>query len=507
MRELGLAGLVAIVFGLGSYYATRDFGAFSLLNLGAGALALLLALAGGARRLRFVGGPHARPVLLRGLAWIAVAVVLAVGIERAAQRSGAHFDWTFEQSFALSEGMTAKLAELAAPVTATLYYHPDDPRVRRSRLLLDAIARESGDRFLARKRILDDEPEDADLFGVGSSNTVVLESEGRWETVPRPSEGTLFEGLHRLHRTEQGKVVILRGEGQGDPNRSDAVGFGGLAAALDTEGYRVETKMSAALDQIGDDVDTVISLAPVRSLLPSAVDALRRFLERGGSLVALLEPGRETGIEEILAEYGIVAGDGVVVDPASGPVTETGAEGLNVIAFTYEVEPVTRGLDPNRVTYFPGVRPLELRKPQVDDRVRQLVLSSHRAWASDDLGWLDRRSGRPERASETTGYQILAASGQYARDGVETRIVAFGDSDFASNRNLRAVFNLDLVLNAVHWASDREPAITLRPKVRQTIQFPMPVNSSVRALYGVGLLLPELLLIAGGIAWLRRRAA
>jgi hypothetical protein len=358
-----------------------------------------------------------------------------------------------------------------------------------------------------RARELDDEPEDADRFAVGSSNTVVLELAERWETIPRPGEGTLFEGLHRIDRRQQGKIVILRGEGQGDPSRGDPVGFGGLAAALDAEGYRVETRMSSAVGEFAEDVDVVLSLAPQRPLLPRALDALRRFLARGGSLVALLEPGRQTGIEALLAEYGIRAGDGVVVDPASGPVADAGAEGLDVIAFNYEVEPVTRGLDPNRVTFFPGIRPLELRKPEAGDRVKQLVLSSHRAWVSDELGWLERRSGRPERAGEAAGYQVLVASGLYRREGGEARIVAFGDSDFASNRNLRAVFNLDLALNAVHWASDREPAITLRPKVRQTIQFPVPLSSSVRALYGVGLLLPELLLIAGGITWLRRRAA
>jgi hypothetical protein len=507
MRELGLAGLVAIVFGLGSYYATRDFGTFSMLNLGAGALALLVSLAVGARRLRFVGGAHSRPVIFRGLVWIAAALVLGVAIERGARASGARFDWTFEQSFTLSDGTRAKLADLSQPVTATLYFHPDDPRVRRTRLLLDALARESSDRFVWRARELDDEPEDADRFAVGSSNTVVLELAERWETIPRPGEGTLFEGLHRIDRRQQGKIVILRGEGQGDPSRGDPVGFGGLAAALDTEGYRVETRMSSAVGEFAEDVDVVLSLAPQRPLLPRALDALRRFLARGGSLVALLEPGRQTGIEALLAEYGIRAGDGVVVDPASGPVADAGAEGLDVIAFNYEVEPVTRGLDPNRVTFFPGIRPLELRKPEAGDRVKQLVLSSHRAWVSDELGWLERRSGRPERAGEAAGYQVLVASGLYRREGGEARIVAFGDSDFASNRNLRAVFNLDLALNAVHWASDREPAITLRPKVRQTIQFPVPLSSSVRALYGVGLLLPELLLIAGGITWLRRRAA
>ncbi|MGI9590797.1 MAG: Gldg family protein [Myxococcota bacterium] len=507
MRELGLAGLVAIVFGLGSYYATREVGAFSLLNLGAGSLALLVALAIGARRLRFAGGPHVRPVLLRGVAWIVGAVVLGVALERGADASGARFDWTFEQSFALSQGTRDKLASLSKPVTAILFYHPDDPRVRRTRLLLEELARASQDRFAWRARVLDDEPTDADRFGVGSSNTVVLQQGERFETISRPREGTLFEGLHRVDRSERGTVVILRGEGQGDPNRGDPAGFGGVAAALDTEGYRVETRMSSAIDEIGDDVDLVLSLAPERALLPGAIDALRRYLARGGSLVALLEPGRETGIEALLAEYGIEAGDGVVVDPASGPVTDSSVPGLNVIAFNYEAEPITRGLDPNRVSYFPGVRPLRLRKPQAGDRLRQLVLSSHRAWVSGDLGWLDRRSGRPERADEETGYQILAASGRYPRENGETRIVAFGDADFASNENLRAVFNLDLALNAAHWASERETAITLRPKVRDTIQFPLPVNDSVRALYGVGVLLPELLLIAGGIAWLRRRSA
>jgi len=63
------------------------------------------------------------------------------------------------------------------------------------------------------------------------------------------------------------------------------------------------------------------------------------------------------------------------------------------------------------------------------------------------------------------------------------------------------------VLNAVHWAAEQEPAITQRPKIRQTVQFPVPINNSARALYGVGLLLPELLLIVGGIVWLRRRSA
>ncbi|MDJ0852236.1 MAG: Gldg family protein [Myxococcota bacterium] len=507
MRELGLAGVVAILFGLLSYYGTRELGAFSIANLALGSAALLAALVKGARRLSLVGGPHSRPVILRGLGLVGLALALGIGLERGAAWLDVRLDWTFEQNFALSPAVVDRLRALDEPVTALLFYDPLDPRIRRSRILLTEMAREAQGALSVRERVLDDHPDEADRFAIATSNTVVLTRGQRWERADRPSEGTLFEALYRLTTPPAGTIVMLRGEGQGDPLRTDDVGFAGLVEALTTEGYEIRSLVSAALREVPRDTAALLAVAPERRLLPHALDAIRRYLEGGGRLVALLEPGVDSGLEEVLAEWGIAAGDGLVVDPASGPVQERGAEGLDVIAFNYEVEDVTRGLDRNRMTFFPGVRAFELRKPESGDRVRRLVLSSSRSWQTDDLSWLERRSGRPEPEGGPTGYQTLVAAGSYPRGDAETRIVAFGDSDFASNRYLRTIYNLDLVMNAVNWATEQQSGITLRPKVRDTVQFPVPLNSSVQALYGVGVLLPELLIIAGGIVWLRRRAA
>ena len=52
-----------------------------------------------------------------------------------------------------------------------------------------------------------------------------------------------------------------------------------------------------------------------------------------------------------------------------------------------------------------------------------------------------------------------------------------------------------------------QPAITLRPKVAQLIQFPVPLQNSLQALYGVGLLVPEFLLVMSGVMWMRSRTA
>jgi hypothetical protein len=66
-----------------------------------------------------------------------------------------------------------------------------------------------------------------------------------------------------------------------------------------------------------------------------------------------------------------------------------------------------------------------------------------------------------------------------------------------------------LVINTFHWALERENAIALHPKSggRQVNQFPVPLERSLQSLYGAGLLIPELLLIAGGLVWLRQRNA
>jgi len=504
MREFALAGFVAVAFGLLSFHATDRVGAFSIANFALGGAALLGAGWLSARRLRAIGGPHSRRVIGRGLLRVALALFAAIGVERAAALAELRFDWTFEGRYELAPATRDALAELPAPLEILLFYDPLDPRIRRTRLLLETLTHH-GD-VATRALEMDAAPDEMDAFGVGSSNSVVLRLGDAFEVVERPTEGAIYEGLHRLTSRRGGAIAVLRGEGQGDPYRDDARGFSGLIEALITEGYEVHTLVSAALSEVPDEVDVVLSLAPQRRLRDDALAALRRFLARGGSLVALLEPGLESGIEELLAEYGMRSPSAVLVDPASGAVADE-ARGLAPVAHNYEAHPVTAGLDSSRMTFFSGVRSFELRKPQPQDELRAVVQAGRHSWLSDDLSILERRGGAIESAGAREDYHPIAVAGRFPRDGAEARILAVGDADFASNRYLRALYNLDLIVNGIHWAAQREPAITLRPKIRSTVQFPLPVTESLQMLYGVGLLLPELLLIIGGIVWLRRRTA
>jgi hypothetical protein len=514
MREWVVVAAIALGFGILASFASEEPGWFALANFGLAAASLVLGGLQAGLRARHASAPAFRRPVALGLARVAAALLAAVALERAVAATGAQVDWTFERKFEPSDATKAVLADLCGrgELDALLFADGFDPRRRSTRLLLQTLAGSSCLAFEARE--LGADPGLEERYGVGTSNTVILRyrTAGRpeqLEYVDRPTEGTLFETLSLLAGREGGVLWVARGAGEGSLESGAPTGFSGLASALATEGYQLHQFVGAATNAIPADVAAVLWIAPERALPPEALAALDAYLARGGRLVALLEPGPAGGLEEVLARWGIEPAGGVVMDPASATV-EGCVPGLCPLVYAYATShPIARGLDDTRMTFFRGARSFRLRKPEIEDRLVAVALASLRSWLEPDLAALGRRTP-PERPPDETGdYHNLVVAGSYQRGGRETRIVAIGDTDIASNHDLRALYNLDLVVNAVHWAAAREPAITLRPKVAVSgrMQFPIPLQNTFTRFQSIGLLLPELLLIIAALVWARTRSA
>lgn len=505
-RRFALIGVTALVFGLGSYQVLEAFTAFNAINLVLGLVSLFVAMWLALLRLGKARQPALRRPIERAFGQAALVIAGAIAAYWLAARSEIRFDWTFEGQFELAEATEQALDRLGAPLTMTLYSDPGDPRIRNTRILLEEMAR--GRDVRVRSREIERYPEDEDHFGIGSSNTVVLQLGKRWERVERPTEGALFEGLSRLVQRRQMVLYFSVGAGEGDLERGDDSGYSGMRAALEVEGYEPRPLPLALLDEVPPDAAAVVVLAAQRSLPGPSLGALQRYLDRGGSVVAFIEPGQQSGLEGWLAELGVSSPDAFVIDPTSGPMHGDPA-GLDPVAFGYSEHPVTHGLNRSRMTFFRRARALRLQKLDPNDRMRAVVFSSGDAWLAP-AGSFDLDEPIPPRPVDAQAdYQALVVTAKLNRGEVQPRLLVFGDSDFASNRYLRALYNLDLLMNGIHWVVDREPAIALRPKTggRQLIQFPVPLQRSISALYGVGLLIPELLILAGGLIWLRQRRA
>ena len=143
MRALALAGLIALAFGLGSYYATaRARRLFASAESGGGG-----ARARGGCAASRCAACASRRARTRAACCCAGC---SASPERSRSRSrssgpppgpGWRGDLTFERSFELAPATRKALAELPGELTATLYHDRFDPRARNTRLLLASLAR------------------------------------------------------------------------------------------------------------------------------------------------------------------------------------------------------------------------------------------------------------------------------------------------------------------------------------------------------------------------------
>jgi hypothetical protein len=348
-RQAFLLGFIALGFGLGSYRLQGELNAFIGLHIGLGLAAIgfgLIQLLLGWRRAR---AAIRLETVWRTAAVCALTVVVGVAAERLSERSGLILDLTFESEYEIAPATHEAMARLDDPVQFSLYHDPADPRIRRTRILLEEIAR--GHDAKVYVRLIDDSPADEDRYGIGTSNTVIVQVGERWERVERPTEGALFEALSGLGRKGIGNVYITTGTGEGNIASSEDTGFSGFAVGLQTEGFEVRQLPSAVMSEIPEDADAVVVIGPERRMRNQALAALDRYLEAGGSLVAFIEPGVNTGLEDLLSRFGMTSPDALVIDPTSDSV-DGEIRGLSPIVFNYAGHPVTRGLSENRNTVF-----------------------------------------------------------------------------------------------------------------------------------------------------------
>jgi hypothetical protein len=116
-----------------------------------------------------------------------------------------------------------------------------------------------------------------------------------YEVVERATEGSLLEALLRLSTRPERTLYVAIGEGEGDLRDEGPSGYSGLREALVTEGYVLKSLVALAAREIPEDAAALLVIAPHRPLHEAALAAIARYVERGGALVALLEPGADAG--------------------------------------------------------------------------------------------------------------------------------------------------------------------------------------------------------------------
>jgi ABC-type uncharacterized transport system involved in gliding motility auxiliary subunit len=515
----GALGLVAILFALVSFFLGL-FGAWTDLGwiVANGVVGLLLlggsiALSAGSLRERMVSG-EGRRIGKYGSSAVA-QTVLAMAILGAlgflAARHPVRWDWSEAKLHSLSDQTKKVLASLERDVEAVGFFPPlDTAQVRE---LLERYAYET-DRFRFELYDPNSRPDLIERYEIDrrqlARGLVRIALGDEAIEVEEVAEEKITNALLQLSRTTEKKVYFLEGHNE-RPVEGEAAeekeGLSRAADALRNENYRFETLLLATHGDVPDDADLVTIAGATRSFSPAEHGALDRYLDRGGSLLVLLDPRANTDLADDLARWGVDVVEDVVVDRVQGLF----GQAMSPFARSYGDHPITEGL--SEVTLFHVARTVKPR-PEAEGRFTELVYTSENSWGERNLELLFGRGVAEFGADDQRGPVPVAVAGtpQLAEDGaeqeeVEARLVVFGDSDFAANGLIDGYRNRDLFVNAVNWLLGDVEAISIRPVRSRSSRLQLSTEQFHQIRYLCLFVLPEAIALVGVLAWwLRRRA-
>lgn len=461
-----------------------------------------------------------RQVRYGAISFGSVIIVLAilVGINWIAARQSKRWDLTAGGQFTLSDQTRKILGSLKEPVKVRVFASARTVEPFRDRLTEYA---HGTDRLSVEYIEPLKQPELATQYQVQQDGTAVFEYKGRLERATASTEQELTNALVKVTQGDQKKVVFVQGHGEKDTVGTDRGGYSGVATALRGDNFEVEKVVLAQQTAVPANTALLVAAGPRTDYLPAEIDMIDAYLRKGGKLLLMLDPPEKTdsppltNLLTLAHDWGVDVGNNMVVDLSpAGRLLGTGPS--IPVAASYPSHPITEKMQV--LTAYPLARSVTPVSGGVNGHSAQAIVeTSQNSWAETDLKSLSTtgEARREEDKGDKPGPISLAAAVTAAAPDApapasgqpkpETRVVIFGDSDFASNLALGVQGNRDFFLNTVNWLAQQENMISIRAKEPSDRRLTMTAAQQ-QVVYWLSLfIIPGLIILAGVQAWWRRR--
>ncbi len=507
-RILGAVGLLLVLIGGIVYGIFYTNGWPAVIPLVLGLVMTITAFTGAYRSEKSEGSRRtARYGIGAGLSVVAVAAILIL-LQTLAYRHTSTIDLTSNRRFSLSPQTGKVLGALETPVHLTAFYKETSPdRVVLQDLLGSFSARNPAVTYIFIDP--DKEPLIARNYGITRSGILFVESGQVREELEGADEQRLTNAIARVTTGGIKKICFLPGHGEKSIHESGPHGISAFMEALRAENFEVRDIVALGAERIPDECDILIAAGPEKDIVKHEQNVILDYLTSGGRALFLLDPMTEiANIEGILAAYGILLGNDVIVDRYGKLLA---GNFLTPVVNNYGVHPITDGF--RHFSFFPQARSVTSMKDVPSTLVVTVLGKTNEgAYSETDMATLLEGQTQFEPSEDIKGpidiavASVMLSPADSSSRAPESRVVVFGDSDFAGNSNLRLSGNRDLLLNAVHWLAESEDMISIRPA--DDLQQPVLLTATQgRFVFWIPVVaLPALVLLAGVffLMWRRR---
>ena len=413
-------------------------------------------------------------------------------------RHHARADLTQKGLFSLADQTKKVLEKLDKDVKIYAFYKEGDETLPRD--LLEQYAYRSKHinfEFVDPNK----KPQLAKQYNITQYGTVVVESNGRRETITELNEANLTNAILKATRDVEKMVCFTTGHGEKDIESEKPRGYKFIADGIRKDNYMVRTVNIIQDKGIPRECNVLIIAGPTTDFFPAELDSIKDYIERGGRVMVLVDPNWKPSIVEFLKQYNIQVDNDLIVD-FSGVGQLFGMGPAVPLVAKYENHPMFKEF--NVMTFFPeacSVRPLENGQEGITTTV--LFKSAPRSWGETDFtaGKVQYDEGK-----DLKGPLSMAVLATKKLDNQKkAHVLVVGDSDFGMNAYVRNSGNYDLFLNMVNWLAEEEDMVTIRPKEFDDRRVTLTERDSKVVLYVSVIGLPLVIIIAGLMVYYRRR--
>jgi len=444
---------------------------------------------------------------------ILLILVLAVAVTLLSDRHYFRWDVTASGEHTLSDKTLQALKTIQEPVKAIAFVKEPSEEASNVKKLLAAY--EYHLKGLSFEMVDPDRnPALTRQYDIKALNTVILEGFGQSQTVKTPNEESLTNALVRLSKGRTEKVYWVMGHGERPFKSTAPESLASIHQNLSNQNYEFE-ELTLAQKDIPSDAALVVVAAPEKNLFPEEVASLKRFLNKGGSLLVFLEPYQDAGLKEFLREYGVVMSSDIVVDKMSRVM---GGDFLLPMIVSYGNHEITRNF--RLLSFFSLARSVELDK-EVKKKgltLTNLALTSQESWAETDRDALNQGKARLD-AEDRQGPLSLAViveldpketKGEEGKEEDkitgEGKLAVFGDADFASNKFVSLAGNSELMINTMNYLVGRKDLITIPEKESPADHLMLTRNQGLMLFWIPVVVIPLLVIVLGMVVWRKRRS-
>lgn len=307
-----------------------------------------------------------------------------------------------------------------------------------------------------------------------------------------------------LSVSEDKRIKIYFTSGHGEKDINDYKGELGYAQAqniLRHNNYLVENVVLAQEQSISEKTDLLIIAGPQKPFIPHEIELIKSYLDLGKPIMLLLDPQINTGLEPLLAGFGIGLTDDIVIDPEQYVPF---AEPSYLISNIAGENPIGKPLE-NMMGMFYLARSITEKDNETRlNKFMPLVITTDQGWGETKPSEQPLRKDDHDIAGPVTIAAAIENPVENSNDGY-VRIVVFGDSDFLTNSQIGNLANTDIFENSVNWLLQQERNIGISSKKFERKLINITSEKMFKLTIIVMVFMPSLTLVLGIIVWRIRK--